>query len=235
VGLYNQQRGGGILNDGTLTVTNSTFSGNIAGGGGGIANQNGGTLNLTNSTLTGNRGDDGAGIINFGTLTVTNSTLTGNLASPLGGGIYNQGTLTVTNSTLTGNVAGDIGGGIYNGSALNLTNTIVAGNYAYLLIPPIASDVFGTVTTNSHNLIGGTPLLSALGSYGGPTQTVALLPGSPTIERATIPSAPQPVPPVSTTRISGVSPVHRARTVTSARLSRRASPSLRRVATATVR
>jgi CSLREA domain-containing protein len=46
--------GGGIANSGTLTVTNSTFSGNSApGGGGGIAN-NGGTLTVTNSTFSGN-------------------------------------------------------------------------------------------------------------------------------------------------------------------------------------
>ncbi len=46
--------GGGIFNDGTLTVTNSTFSGNSAvDGGGGIYNS-GGTLTVTDSTFSGN-------------------------------------------------------------------------------------------------------------------------------------------------------------------------------------
>lgn len=67
--------GGGIYNSGTLTLTNSTVSGNLASAGGG-------------------------GIYNDGTLTLTNSTLSGNLASAGGGGILNYGTLTLSNSTL---------------------------------------------------------------------------------------------------------------------------------------
>src|SRR6267143_1332632 len=53
--------GGGIFNQGTLTVANSTFEGNSAGNGGGIAN--------------------------FGPLTVTNSTFSS--FAQIGGGIYN--------------------------------------------------------------------------------------------------------------------------------------------------
>src|SRR5215208_6256874 len=46
--------GGGILNNGTVTVSNSTLSGNSSnGGGGGIFNQSG-TLTVSNSTLSGN-------------------------------------------------------------------------------------------------------------------------------------------------------------------------------------
>src|SRR5258708_6146452 len=36
--------GGGVFNEGTLSVTNSTFSGNFAIDGGGIYNTNGGTV-----------------------------------------------------------------------------------------------------------------------------------------------------------------------------------------------
>src|SRR5262249_31349280 len=59
--------GGGIVNDnGTLTITNSTLSGNSAtGDGGGIWNVAHGTLTLTNCTLSGNSsGGDGGGIFN---------------------------------------------------------------------------------------------------------------------------------------------------------------------------
>ena len=100
-------------------------------GGGGIYN-NGGTMTVTNSTLSGNSAINGGGGIynNGGTVTVTNSTLSGNSATNGGGGIYNNGgTVTVTNSTLSGNSA-STGGGIYNGGTVNATNTLIVNNTA---------------------------------------------------------------------------------------------------------
>jgi hypothetical protein len=82
-----------------LTIANGLELG--GGAGGGISN--GGTLTVTNSTLSGNGGSAGGGISNGGTLTITNSTFSGNTVSVKGGGISNSGTLTVTNSTLSGN------------------------------------------------------------------------------------------------------------------------------------
>src|SRR5208337_2262364 len=87
--------GGGILNlGGSLTVTNSTFSGSSATDyGGGILN-NEGSLTVTNSTFSGNSADQGGGIENYyalATPTVTNSTFSGNSATDYGGGIYNVG------------------------------------------------------------------------------------------------------------------------------------------------
>src|SRR5207245_6478552 len=85
-------------------------------GGGGILNSYG-TLTVSNSTLSGNSAYNGAGgIRNGGTLTVSNSTLSRNSAGNSSGGIYNFGTLTVSNSTLTGNTA-DNGGGTLNSDA----------------------------------------------------------------------------------------------------------------------
>lgn len=163
--------GGGIANGGTLTVTNSTLSSNTAGGG------------------------KGGGIFNSGTLTVTNSTLRSNGAVS-GGGIRNTGTLALTNATLSGNTGDAIGdsGGILNGGTVTLTNTIVAGNTTFHSGP----DLLGTIATGGHNLFGTTsgatitlgpgdlvnptPLLGPLGSFGGPTQTIPLLAGSPAID-----------------------------------------------------
>jgi hypothetical protein len=123
--------GGGIYNRGTLTVSNSTLSGNSAGGAGGIANL--GTLMVSNSTLSGNSatdsGGNSGGIYNSGTLTVSNSTLSGNSATDSGGGILNNGTLTVSNTTLSGNSAGG-GGGITNNGTLTVSNTTLSGNSA---------------------------------------------------------------------------------------------------------
>ncbi len=112
----NATNGGGIYNDGTLTVTDSTFWGNNATYGGGIYNYTSCTLTVTNSTFWDNAAATvGGGIINYGTLTVTNSTFSDNTATTdEGGGIGNiAGTLTVTNSTFVGNTA-PYGGGIYN-------------------------------------------------------------------------------------------------------------------------
>ena len=76
------------------------------------------------------------------------------------------------------------------------TNTIVAGNTACT-----NPDLSGPVTSGTNNLIGGAPLLGTLGDYGGTTQTVPLLPGSPAIDAgaaagsgpagATVPAADQ--------------------------------------------
>ena len=196
--------GGGIYNNGTLTVTNSTLSGNsapyVSTSGGGIEN-NGGTLTVTNSTLSGNSANyRGGGIHNWngGTLTVTNSTLSGNSVTDVdygsGGGIASYGgTLTVTNSTLSGNSAGaGRGGGIesYGGSA-TLKNTIVANS-------PSGGNCSVTVTDGGHNLDsdgscgfgtannslpGFDPKLGDLADNGGPTKTHALLAGSPAIDK----------------------------------------------------
>ena len=83
---------------------------------------------MANSTFSGNSAWSGGGIANYGALTVTNSTLADN-SSYAGGGIYNATTLTVTNSTLSGN-SGNLGGGIANAGDITVTNSIIAGNTA---------------------------------------------------------------------------------------------------------
>jgi CSLREA domain-containing protein len=146
--------GGGIANAGTLTLSNSTFSGNSAFvDGGGIWSS--GSLTVQNSTFTGNSAADGGGIYNIGSMTVTDSTFSGNSASAGGGGIYAiqglvansafrdnsatsgggivnyEGTITVTNSTFSGNSA-VAGGGILNvvDSSSTVINSTFSGNFA---------------------------------------------------------------------------------------------------------
>jgi hypothetical protein len=196
--------GAGIYNcpSSTLTLVNTTISNNSALIGGAICN--GGTLTINKSTISGNvaRQHEGGGIANYGTLTITNSTFSGNMArsSLLGsvaGGILNgglfrsSGTLAVNNSTLSGNVArGGKGGGIFNvkGSTVVLQNSIVANN--------TGGNCHGAVTSHGYNLSSdGTcdfdragdlndtdPKLGQLRNNGGPTKTLALLPGSPAID-----------------------------------------------------
>jgi hypothetical protein len=131
--------GGGILNTGTLTLTDSTVRGNrVIGfylGGGGIFNT--GTLTLTRSTIYGNwaRYSGGGGILNTGTLTLTDSTVSGNTTTGGGGGIFGDyvdadahSTITLTHSTVSGNTAGAGGGLAIFGGSLTLTHSTVSGN-----------------------------------------------------------------------------------------------------------
>ena len=186
--------GGGIYNSGgTLTLTNSTVSGNtVVGGGvsgGGIFNISGGAVTLTNSTVSGNTAANGAvggGIYNTvgGTVIVTNSTVSGNTASNsggvggFGGGIFNAvGAVTLTNSTVSGNTSTvDDGGGIFNtGGTVNAANTIIAGNTNN-------ANLSGSGITSTNSLTSGNPSLNPLGNYGGPTQTQPPFGNSPAVD-----------------------------------------------------
>jgi len=183
--------GGGIANFGTLTVTDSTLSDNSVGYGGGAIGNYDGQLTLINSTISGNNtAVEGGGIYSYSqagsNATISGSTFSGNSSSDSGGGIYfandGYGQLQVNNSTISGNTAAGQGGGIYCryysgpggfGPMGVLSNTIVAGN--------TAADLAGGFLRNDHCLIGGDPGLAPLGDYGGPTETMALLPHSPAL------------------------------------------------------
>ena len=125
--------GVGIHNLGTLTLTNSRVSGNVATlWGGGIYNRYGATLTLDGSTVTGNTaGENGGGLTNDGTLTVINSTVSGNNGGRGGGGIYNSvfGALTLSGSVVSGNSA-VFGGGILGNGGLTVENSTVTSNAA---------------------------------------------------------------------------------------------------------
>ncbi len=164
----NSLDGAGIFNAGTLTVTNSTFSGNSTSTtGGAIANQ--GTLTVTNSIFSGNSATNSGGGIYNGTgrtLTVTNSTFSGNSAA-IGGGIGSDGTLTVTNSTFSDNpAAGNSGGGIYSSTtgSLAVTDSTFSGNSA-AIGGGIRSD--GTLTVTNSTFSENIASHSGGGIYNG--------------------------------------------------------------------
>lgn len=163
-GAADNNTGGGIFNNGALTVTNSAISGNRAIiDGGGIFSK--GTLTVTNSTISGNTVVlfAGGGIFNTGTAMLTNTTISGNLIQRnlIGGAaISNTGTLNLTGVTVTNNrtIAGDdiciCTSGIDNssGATANLNNTIIAGNIVDF--PSHPADFNGNVSSGSYNLIG---------------------------------------------------------------------------------
>jgi hypothetical protein len=185
--------GGGIANEGTLNAINTSLSANKAYDGGGIYISAFGTATITDSTLSGNSaGLQGGGIeIEFGTVTVTNSTLSGNSADIEGGGIENGGTATINDSTISGNSASSAGG-VSNGRTLAVVGSIFSNTAG----GNIVDEGSGVVNSMGHNLFTDSPaialqptdltdtdpLLGPLADNGGPTQTMALLPGSPAID-----------------------------------------------------
>lgn len=129
---------GAVFNEGELTIRDSEFYDNSANLGGG-AIRNGGTLTIVDSTISGNFVTNydifngrGGGISNTGTLTIINSTVSNNHAPAYGGGLYHWGerTLTITNSSVTGNSSRFYGGGIDNAGPLLITASTITGNSA---------------------------------------------------------------------------------------------------------
>ena len=177
--IYNEC-GGGIINDGDLTVQSSTISGNTAGYGAGIFSD--GTATITNCTISGNAAVE---------------TGAHNLQGGFGGGL--EGSAVLVSDTISGNSAVFEGGGIFGD--VTMTNCVLAGNIASA--NPDKVDLSGTVQSGGYNLVGvsvdgdglgandltGTvdaPLDARLGPLqdnGGPTFTMALLPGSPAIDQ----------------------------------------------------
>ncbi len=169
-----------------------------------------GTVVISGSTFSGNHSNsnDGGAILNgnaggSGTVTLSDSTFTGNSvdSGQSGGAIANEGgTMTVTDSTLSGNAAGSGGQGdnIYNTATLNLGATIVANPGAD------GNCSLGTFTDLGYNLsddtscgfsstgdLSDTPAgldPTGLQSNSGPTQTIALEPGSLAIDAVADPS-----------------------------------------------
>jgi hypothetical protein len=206
--------GGAIENTGTATVTDSTLSGNTSSAGGAIDNTgtvhvinstlsndstngiyNTGTVTVAGSTFSNDSGYYGGAMVNGGggTATVSDSTFSGNSAT-YGGGIYNpSGTLTVTNSTFVDNGASNGGNIDNNAGILYLGATIVTGSTSggdCVLGGGTFNDLgYNLDDDGSCNLTAtgdasDTPAgldPSGLQSNGGPTQTIALAPGSPAI------------------------------------------------------
>jgi hypothetical protein len=129
-GRYHSNEGGGLFNDGTLTLINSIVSGNAAQYGGGLVNNHDSGLTLTHSTVSSNAAEGFGGLLNYGTLTLTNSTVSSNSASGCAGGLSNGGTLTLLHSTVSSNSASVCAGGLQNYGTLTLTNSTVSGNSA---------------------------------------------------------------------------------------------------------
>jgi hypothetical protein len=217
--------GGGVFFSGSsnarLEIRNTVISGNQAGESGGGVFVEGGSLSMSETTVSGNRAaGDGGGIgsHDLGSADISRSTFSANTAQGSGGGLFLRGLpaspFTLADSTVSGNHAAGSGGGIRQAiGVLALSYTTVAGNFS-----PVAGGIFNSatvkisdtvfsnnslvncagsfpITSLGHNLddgvscpftgpgdISGSPaLLGPLALNGGPTRTHALQGASPAV------------------------------------------------------
>jgi predicted outer membrane repeat protein len=217
--------GGGAIAGSNLTISNSSFIGNLVtnsyeGDGGAIAS-GGGLTSISGSTFADNSvlGSIAyGGAVYCGPLTVSNSTFFGNTAEF--GAIYANGNATILSSTVDGNQGIGIEVAGYS-SSLQIDNSIVAANSYVSSGTVFHEDVVANVNVaasfnnfisvgqvsvlGSGILVNGVngnqvgtaanplnPDLGPLQNNGGPTETMALLAGSPCINAGDNAYAPGP-------------------------------------------
>jgi CSLREA domain-containing protein len=194
-------------------IIRSTIANNSAvGGGGGVSNTGtglgllGGFTTITNSTITSNvTAAAGGGIINIGgNLNLTNDTISHNSSVAAGGGVVNLvglppvGVVNIRNTIVAVNNAKIVGSvlnlsddvlGVFNSLGNNLighnlhaeasfTASVFVGGVP---VPNINGDIVGSVSVTTSVI---DPKLAPIANNGGPTNTRALLAGSPAIDHA---------------------------------------------------
>ena len=181
-----------VINSSTVSGNSASISycsrGHCDADGGGIFNHYA-TVTITQSTISGNKSRYSGGIENFGTLTLTNSTLSGNIGGGISSG--NAGTLLINSSTVNGNSYG-WGINLFNDGTVALQNSIVANNltndtpencYGSITSNGYNLSSDGTCNFNAPGDMNNTdPQLGPLQNNGGPTKTMALPSGSPAID-----------------------------------------------------
>lgn len=196
--------GAGILNEGVgakIDVIDSRVGDNEASAsGGGLFNN--GIMVVRGSTVDHNRARAGAGINHFGgDLSLRNATVTQNSATDNGGGLYSHGSATLQYVTVSDNSAGGSGNNIFiDESPLSIGSSIVAeaagvGNCANSagFVTSLGHNVESAATCSlaaTGDLTSTNPLLGSPADNGGPTETQALLTGSPAIDNGETASCP---------------------------------------------
>ena len=193
--------GGGIY-AGAIDLNQSTVSGNTAASansisfGGGVA---AGLIHAKSSTVSRNKADRDAGI-DGNHVDLTDSTVSGNQTFAGGriGGVYARQDVRIIGSTIAGNTSDDgYAAGLFLSVAVlsEIESSIIAGNKAGGVELDVGSAHVQPIPGHNNLIMAlqaGTnvpadtltsdPLLGPLQDNGGPTQTHALLPGSPAID-----------------------------------------------------
>ena len=160
---------------------------------------------LHESLVVGNQAGSGGLIRNeAGDLSMTNVTFSGNSTTANGGALYNRADAELRFVTLAGNAerspawSGSASGAalVNDGGTLSLTSSVITGPAGAVG----CANRTGHITSGGYNVEQGIscglhavgdiadtdPLLGPLADNGGPTQTHALLPGSPAVDRVPV-------------------------------------------------
>ncbi len=186
--------GGGVTtSSGHLTIVNSEIRNNVAGNvGGGVHSDS--AVTIVNSLLVGNRsGNTGGALHVHGPTRVSGTTFFDNRSGNTGGTMSAKGLIELVDVTITGN-AGRAALRASEGGRITIENSILWGNDGECSygsnssIKSLGNNLFDAdvceLSTGfaATDLVGISPVLGPLQDNGGPTHTMALLPGSPAID-----------------------------------------------------
>lgn len=180
--------GGGILNNnGSLNIVRSTLNNNVSGEDGGAISDIGGRVSIDTSTIANNLARSGGGIAtnNSDRLQIQSSTIVGNSASGGNGGglVSDSDNFTLLLNLISGNNASNpASANIFNLGGIPVEGTSGAnlfGASGNAGIAGFSPNSIGTVPSVGLSAIVST----TLADNGGPTQTLALVPGSPAIDK----------------------------------------------------
>ena len=201
---------GGGLEDASAGVNlmNDTFSNDSASSGGALDTQGGNKI--VGDTFVGDSaGNDGGAISNNGNITATNDTFIGDTAGRDGGAISTDTGAVIENDTFSGDSAAS-GGALYNefditiaadifddgsSTGANCDDEPINGGSGVTDVGYNLADNSDCMSTGKHDIVNapetgtGGINLDALGSNGGPTQTMALGTGSAAIDYIPISTA----------------------------------------------
>jgi hypothetical protein len=189
--------GGAIFNLAKLDISGTTMRGNNGGAYGGAINDGGNSaITITESTISGNQASYGGGLYVGGTVSMTNVTVSGNRATE-GGALWAASrSVQLINCTFSNNTSGGIPGlpAIYLNSGTASMRATIVNEYPLgckknpaVTSTKIISQGFNLDRKNTCGFFSDgdqrdtDPMLEPLAYNGGPTQTHALLAGSPAI------------------------------------------------------
>lgn len=185
------------IQDTSVGSTGIIKGGNNTNGGGGIHNE--GTLTIKSGKIQSNTSSySGAGIYNAGTLTVDGGFIQSNTTTKLGAGIYNESgkSVTITGGTIqTNSNSGDHGGGVYNKGILTINGGTISGNS----LSAVSKHGAGIYNAGSLTITGGTiqnntlTQSSGLGAGIYHNGTAFNLQGAPTISNNKYSTTPKNV------------------------------------------
>jgi len=154
-GVASFDDGGGIYNEGDLTLTACAVTQNGADKyGGGIYSTTTSSLTIHNSTFTHNESDrdgnltgGGGAIWSEGDLDISDTTLSDNTAGLSGGGLYSAGTASLRNCIVQNNTTHRNAGGIYSTAGMTIEDCTISGNRA----EGLAGGIFSNAPLNITN------------------------------------------------------------------------------------